>query len=455
MDDFRIGYVPLAKGSWLDPRLDEARKQGAGVLRGLWPDGKCPILGGDRLITTEAEALAAVDFFRREQVDAIVCQFITFSLGSLVPLLAERLNLPVVLWSMPEPPMDGGRIAANSFCAVNMNAHALWKLRARYLHVHAAPETAAAKLRAALAPMAAAKRLRRTRLGIIGHRAPGFYTSDANELLLRRRVGVEIEYVTLWELVELAKGMPAAKVDDAVELLQSDSGGVCRLDPEELRKAAALYLAFLTAKEQYNVDVFTVKCWPEFAQLHGIGVCAVLGMLNNRGIIAGCEGDVYGTVTMIAEQEIAGGLPFFCDLISVDGDGNTGVTWHCGAAPKGLCSPMATPMLRKHSIIDGGDKKGVTNEFPLRPGRVTMARLSENRAGDDYRMLITAGDALETPQLLRGNPLRVKFDAPLKDLAKRLVYEGFEHHFALVHGNIVEELGDLCRLLDIETVTVT
>jgi L-fucose isomerase-like protein len=210
----------------------------------------------------------------------------------------------------------------------------------------------------------------------------------------------------------------------------------------------------LEVKQRFNVDVFSVKCWPEFAQFYGIGVCAIMSMLNNQAIMAGCEGDVYGTVTMIMENEITGGLPFFCDLISIDGEGNTGVTWHCGAAPKGLANPAATPNLRQHSIIDGGDKKGLTNEFPLKPGRVTLARLSETRNNDGYRMLITTGTGLETTQLLRGNPLRVKFDVPLPVLAKKLVYEGFEHHFAVIHGEIVEELENLCRLLDIEPVIV-
>ena len=138
----------------------------------------------------------------------------------------------------------------------------------------------------------------------------------------------------------------------------------------------------------------------------------------------------------------------FC---SIDREGSTGVTWPCGAAPKGLCSPTETPNLRKRSIINGGDKKALTNEFPPRPGRVTLARLSETRNNGGYRMLTTTGTRLETPQLLRGNPLQVKFDAPLKTLARRLVCEGFKHHFSVIRSEIMEEFENLCRLLDIES----
>ena len=453
MSSLKIGYVPLAKASWRDQRLKVVREQSLSLLQGVNP--AYSVVGGEDLITTDAEALALLERFENERVDVILLHFITFALGSIVPLLAERSKLPLVLWSMPEPPMEGGRISSNSFCAVNMNAHALWKLKARYLHVHSALEMAAVKLRAALGPVSAVKRLRRTKMAIVGSRAPGFYTSGANEMLLRRQLGVEIENVTLYELVELANKAPKEKVDEAVELLKASANCVCGPKDEELRKGAALYLAFLEVKELYSVDVFSVKCWPEFAQYYGIGVCTILSMLNDRSILAGCEGDVYGTVTMIMENEITGGMPFFCDLISIDGEQNTGVTWHCGAAPKGLRREGAQSSLRLHSIIDGGDKKGLTNEFPLKTGRVTLARVSETRDNDGYRMLITSGVAVETEQILRGNPLRIQFDVPLERIAKTLIYEGFEHHFSVIHGNVEEELLNICRLLDIQPVVLS
>ncbi len=452
MSKLKIGYVPLAKGNWREPRVETVREQALHLLQNL--NAGYEVVGGGELITTDAEALALLEHFEKEHVDVLVFHYITFALGSIAPLMTERSRLPVVFWSMPEPAMDGGRISSNSFCAVNMNAHALWKLKAHYIHVHAGMETAADKLRGAVSPVAAIKRLRRTKLGMVGSRAPGFYTSGANELLLRRQLGVEIDNITLYELTEIAEKMPKEKVDEAVEWLKDSSCGICGPTGEELRKGAALYLAFLEVKQKFSVDVFSVKCWPEFAQYYGIGVCAILGMLNDRSILSGCEGDVYGTVTMIMENELTGGLPFFCDLISIDGAQNTGITWHCGAAPKGLRRPGADAKLRQHSIIDGGDKKGLTNEFPLKPGRVTLARVSETRDNDGYRMLITTGAAVETEQLLRGNPLRVQFDAPLPELARTLIYEGFEHHFAVIHGEIVEELHNICRLLDIEPVIV-
>ncbi len=445
----KVGYAPLFKASWLHPGLESLRQASRQALAAA----NVEVIGGESLVSNDQEALALLDIFERERVDAVVFHFLSFAPGSLVPLIAERLKVPYILWSMPEPPMTGGRIAANSFCAVNMNAHTLWKLKLPYLHVHAVTEAAAPKLRAALGSVAGLRRLRRTKLGVIGHRVPGFYTSVVNELLLRRELGVEIVNLTVYELVQLAQKMPADRVAAEVKRIKAATQ-VESAEESELARAAALYLAFLELRDRNGVDLFTVRCWPEFSDHYGIGVCAILGWLTDQGLLCGCEGDVYGTVTMALEHELTGQPPFFCDLISIDGEGDTVLAWHCGAAPAGLCRPGCTPALCKHSIIDGGDRKGLTGEFPLRPGRVTLARLSETRDNDGYRMVIVPGTALETERIIRGNPLRVKFDVARETLVRTLLEQGFEHHFAMIHGDVAGQLADFCRLAGVEPLVL-
>ena len=93
-----------------------------------------------------------------------------------------------------------------------------------------------------------------------------------------------------------------------------------------------------------------------------------------------------GTVTMkLGSLLVPGEKPFFCDLISFDEQANTGVVWHCGAAAPSLCRWRLRTAFCKHSIIDGGGVKGVSCEFPLKPGRVTLMRIGEDRDGG-YRL---------------------------------------------------------------------
>jgi L-fucose isomerase-like protein len=175
-------------------------------------------------------------------------------------------------------------------------------------------------------------------------------------------------------------------------------------------------------------------------------------MLNNAKIPSSCEGDVLGAVLMKMQASLSGGIPFFADLISFDYPKNTAVLWHCGAAPSAICRTFSETTLSQHFRVDGGNKKGLTNEFTLKPGPVTLAQLDED--GDGYRMLIAKGTALDTEPFIRGNPLNVKFDCSVEKLVGTIMTEGFKHHYTMVHADIESELIELCRWLGIAPVLV-
>lgn len=451
MKKLKLGFLPLTKASWMTPALDGIRINALNELKKL--DG-CEIVGGDAMIAFEPEIFTATEKFKQEQVDAVVCFFATFSLGTLVPLIANELKVPVILWSIPEPPMQGGRLAANSFCAANMNSHFLWKLKIPYFHVHAPVDASGAKIEEIVKVINVVKTIRHTRLGVVGGRVPGFYTSGADEMMLRRELGVEMKFITMLEVVKTAEKLTDDEIAPALERIRKDSQTIEGPDDVELRKSAAFYTAIEMLQKKFLVNAFSLRCWPEVNEneLYGIGICSTIGSLTNAGIITACEGDVYGAVTMLMQHYLTGEKPFFCDMIVMEGE--YAMAWHCGAAPAGLCRGGCESKLCKSSIIDGGGKKGLTNEFPLKPGRVTLARLGENLDGTAYRMLIAPGTAVETDQVLRGNPLNIKFDAGSDKLRETIIEQGFEHHYSLIHGDISGELKKLCKLMNIEIIEV-
>ncbi len=444
MTSLKVGYLSLVKGTWINARLEAQRQAALSALAGLNVD----LVDCGGLIQSEAEADRVGLAFEAAGVDVILAHFLTFSLGSIVPGLAVRLRKPVLFWSEPEPPMTGGRIAANSFCATNMNAHALWKMRLKYALVYGTAETVMPELQRKLKTLACIKHLQRVRIGSLGGRVPGFYTSNFNELAMREKFGVEVEGITLLELVKLAESQPDAARAEALRRLTD--GVDSQVTEAELHQGAALLAAFNQLTQHYRLDAWTARCWPEFAEHYGIGVCHVLGCMTGSGVPAACEGDVYGALGMLVVKALSGSDPFFCDLIAFDPQGDTGLFWHCGAAPLSLCRKGCRPQIRTHSIIEGGGKKGIAAEFPLKAGPVTVLRIGETRDGSGFRLLRLAGEALETAQMLHGTPLQVRFERPARELADRLVKSGFEHHYVLCHGDIRTELRDFADWLDLE-----
>lgn len=451
----KIAYLPLTKANWTNPELEKAREESRKFLASL---PGVAVVGGEKMIADEASAMAELEHCRKEQVDLVVAHLLSFALGVVLPRFALTLHTPVVLWSIPEPPPNGGRLRANSFCAANMNSHILYKLYIPYFNVHGEisdPATTTQLERAVKVTRTLAK-LRELRIGSIGGRVPGFFTSDYDEMLLRNKIGSEVIPLTTLEATAQAKSVSKEKIAEAKKILLGDAGLHVSDAPTDAQfeKSAALFVSVQEMMTRYMLGAVTLRCWPEVIadEMFGITLCSTIGHLNNHGTLAVCEGDVYAAVMLTAMRELSGEMPFFCDLIKLDGD--HGVAWHCGAAPCSLCKAGFKPEIRRSSTVGGGGVKGCVCEFPLKPGRVTFARLGETRDGSDFRLLIATGEGLDTDLFVRGNPLKIRFDAGCDALRKELLDNGWEHHFSMAYGDLTEELLALGRAWNIETTIV-
>ncbi|OGV36297.1 MAG: hypothetical protein A2020_07810 [Lentisphaerae bacterium GWF2_45_14] len=446
MKKIKAGYLSLVKGSWITDILEKRRKAS---LRALATLANVEIIDCGQLIQNESEAGKICQKFEDEKVDVIIAHYITFSLGGIVPGMAEKLRKPVIFWSEPEPPMKGGRIESNSFCATNMNAHALWKMNLKYDFIYGNAKSVVPEIQKRVNVIACIKYIRNARIGSAGGRVPGFYTSNFSELEMREKFGTEVESITLLELVKHTENLKDESIAKALKILMN--GCACgSATKEELKKGAGLLASFMELAEKYRLDAWTVRCWPEFSDLYGIGVCHLLGCLTGLGLPAACEGDTYGALAMLISEALTGQPAFFCDLISFEPDGDTGLFWHCGAAPASLCRKGCKPTINKHSIIDGGNKKGLACEFPLEAGPVTILRISECRDSKNFRLMTISGEGLETEQILKGNPLKVKFRRNASEITNTLIENGFEHHYVMARDDIAKDLKFFAKLLDLE-----
>ena len=277
---FKIGYLPLSKVNWTNDTLEAARANAISFLKTL-PDVE--VIAPDHMLALEGEAIEVLDQWEKDRPDLIVAHFLTFSLGVVPPMFAQRLKVPILLWSQPEPDPKGGRLQNNSFCAANMNAHHMWRLGIPYFYVHAQAGTkeAETQLMKQIRVAQAMKALGRMRIGLIGGRVPGFFTSCVDEMMLRRTLGPEVKIITEHELFTVAKNLTADEVAKGMAIIDEDlktpSADAPRGDQKE--KSARLIAAVMKLKEKFFVDTFAMRCWPEviLSEFYGIAVCSTLG----------------------------------------------------------------------------------------------------------------------------------------------------------------------------------
>jgi len=205
--------------------------------------------------------------------------------------------------------------------------------------------------------------------------------------------------------------------------------GLDAVDQDQLDRSLRLRRALDVMRESGGYDAFAIRCWPETFTEYGGAVCGPAGMLGEARIPCACEADVMGALTQLVLMEVAGAPVFLTDLVDMDEADDTGVVWHCGQAPLSMRDPDAQPRATIHT----NRRMPLLFEFPLKPGRVTLTRIS--RAHGATKMVIAGAEMLKRPMAFTGTSGVLRFDGGTTRALHNLMASGLEHHMALAYGD--------------------
>ena len=196
-----------------------------------------------------------------------------------------------------------------------------------------------------------------------------------------------------------------------------------------LDESVALHSGLSALADRHGWSALATRCWPECMTEYGGAVCTPMAMLTEDGVPGVCEADLYGAATALILREIAGSDPFVADLVDSDERDDTSVVWHCGVAPVTLADPDVRPV----AITHPNRHRALANQFALKPGRVTVARLSQ--AGGALSMVIGAGEILQRPRPFQGTCAVLRWDQPVSAVVGTVFGCGLEHHVGVVYGD--------------------
>ncbi len=401
---------------------------------------------------------------------AVVLQA-TFSDSSLVGRVATRLGVPIVVWSFPEA-RTGDRLRLNSLCGANLAAYLLRRRFHRVEFVHADPsvESAADTVARAIervadvAPAAVshdvpprtevgveegrsiAARLSSRRIGVVGEPPIGFEPCAGNIDEMRDITGIEVDRVPLPTLFAEADATPASVRTATIERVRSAMDLDADTASAGLDESVALHAGLRTLADRYGWSALATRCWPECMTEYGGAVCTPMAMLTEDGVPGVCEADLYGAATALLLREIGGSDPFVADLVDSDEGDDTSVVWHCGVASVTLADPDVRPV----AITHPNRHRALANQFALRPGRVTIARLSQ--AGGDLSMVIGGGEILQRPRPFQGTCAVLRWDQPVASVLATVFGRGLEHHVGIVYGEHRAALDSLAAAWDIPVI---
>ena len=429
------------------------------------------VVGNAELCMDERSVDAALALIDEDAIDALVVLQASFADSSLSVAATRITGAPVVLWAFPEE-RTGGRLRLNSFCGINLAGYTLTRMGRDYRWVHLAPddpEAPGAVSQAAVAgptvfvdveppspddfpddlvaqARAVVERLGGTVIGRVGDTPDGFEPCAYEAGPLRAALGVHVEEVPLPELFSRSDAASERDIQDARSRADVFLSGVDDVDQGELERSLALNVGLAGLIADRGWSGVATRCWPEAFTEFGGAACTPMAMLAADGTPGSCEADVYGNITGLVLQWLAGSASFVADLVHLDPISNTGVFWHCGLAPFELADAEAVPVATVHS----NRAMPLLSEFPLKPGRVTLARFSQSRG--EHRLVIGTAEMLRTPLAFSGTAGVAEFDAPVADIEDTILGEGLEHHYGLVYGDVSQELRAVAAQLALPVV---
>lgn len=441
-----IGVVAIGRPTFDVPYAESLLATAMTALKGL----DVEIVGSPELQFDADSVRANLGKLTEKPLDLLLVLQVTFTDATMTVELSTSVDAPIVLWSFPEP-RSGGRLRLNGFCGINLAAHALGKAGQSFDYIHRAADAPEAleDIMALARAGYVKRRLAQTRIGVVGEHPAGFDTCSYDTDELKSRFGVETQTLPIGDFIASAAAVEDTKADAVRERAAGDLGSLDDLDQDSLHKSMKVYVALRGLADEENLQALAVRCWPEFFTDFGCAACGPMAFMIQDGTPCGCEADVFGALSSLVLQWTAGEPAFNTDLVDVNVADDTAVFWHCGQAPISMADPEGPIGPAIHS----NRKLPLLNEFALKPGRVTLARLTQ--AKNEMRLVLGGAEILRAPPSFSGTSGVARFDKPAGDVLDRIMREGLEHHTGLVYGEHRPALRRLAAMLELPVIELT
>lgn len=286
------------------------------------------------------------------------------------------------------------------------------------------------------------KGLSSARIGAIGARPAAFQTVRYSEKILQAS-GITVIPVDLSEIFAAAKKFDdsAKKVKDKLAEIKA-YGTIPKSIPEQqILRQTKFSIAITDWMERNECVASAIQCWESMQKNYGCASCLTMSMMGEKLMPSACEVDVTGAVSMYALLLASGNPPGFLDWNNNYGtEENKCVNTHCSNFPKSF---MGSPLqIADLDIL--GETLGRENCFgaikgKVAPGPMTYFRISTDDSQGKIKSYLGQGEFTDDPFNMDGGIAVCKVPE-LRKLLAHICHNGFEHHVAMVRGQVADIL---------------
>ncbi len=191
-------------------------------------------------------------------------------------------------------------------------------------------------------------------------------------------------------------------------------------DSKLIDGALKIYSGFKAIVNKYKLDGITVRCF-DLLEIYKNTGCLGLSLLNDEGIVAGCESDVPALISMTILHLLTDESVFMANPSSIDIDKNEIILAHC-TLPLNMSDEFH---LKTH--FESGMGVGIKGD--IKEGEATIFKLS----GDGKEYIISGAEILEN--LNRENLCRTQIRVRMDEVVKYFLQGSIGNHHLICKGD--------------------
>ncbi len=279
------------------------------------------------------------------------------------------------------------------------------------------------------------KLLQGVRIGCFGQPSDWLIDSNVNRGTIANKYGITVVDISLGRLID---EINAADKAEAVKVAQSCTGkakAIVEPSCEDMLKAAKTYLAIKKICTEEGLSAMTIRCF-DIVNACGTTSCLALALLNDEGIVAGCEGDMQTLITMILAQRLCGEKAFMANPSMLRDDRS--LLAHC-TVPLSMCENIT---LRSH--FESSIGVAIQGDLPC----------------TDYTLLKWGGDKLDRFFVTEAQALPIEYSNHFcrtqiqlnANLKNYLLNKTIGNHQVIIRGRHAEEIRKFMQENGVEEV---
>lgn len=410
-------------------------------------------------VSDAQEAAAAAEKLRAADCDLIVMFITTYLTSSMVLPIAQRAKTPVLVIDLqPTTAMDhavfgtGEWLAYCGQCSIPEIGNVFRRAGIPFRSVSGwlKQESAWGRIGRWIRAADIRATLRHARHGLMGHLYPGMLDVSTDLTLLPVTFGSHVEVLEFDDLRQRVEGVSDAETQERMALARA----VFTLDDsvveEDFAWGARVSVGLDRLVDDFDLDSLAYYHRGVDGEQHerlGAGMILGASLLTARGIPASGEYELRTSVAQLVTQ-VAGAGGSFCEIQALDFDDMVVEMGHDG--PAHLAVSSRDPLLRGLGVYHGKRGWGVSVEFDVRHGPVTLLGLGQDRDGS-LSFIASEGTVVPGPLLAIGNTTsRVDFGRDPGEWVDEWSATGIGHHWSLSLGHRAADYRAAADLLGVD-----